>query len=356
MAALDVRGFPVSFGMAKRTPSPNPRARETQKKVNEQTHISPGWRKDLACPACRARLAERPGAFRSDGALSCVRCGASYPVEDGIIQFAGTDAFYEEHGFTEPGRGFGEGWVDRLGLYFARHHYLHDISRAVPPGAKLAEVGCGGGSRYLASRYEAMGVDVSRASTRRAADVYPSVVRAAADALPLAESCAAGLVSSCLLEHLGDESAGRCLAEMARVLKPGGVMVHLFDLDTDGPFWRWAKKQPWHREIFVASKGHLGVRPLGRWNGLFREAGLEVLGARLFCKTWLQDSSVWGALDDPAVKGAPRLAGRLARRYRSAASRASAVLETVLDDMVGPFLPDRWAAKAIIRLKKQGAG
>lgn len=124
--------------------------------------LSERWRERLACPACRVPLQQALLNMPDPTAVSCVACGTRYAVERGVITFAPTSAFYEDHGFTHSGRKFPDGPIGRLALYYARYHYLYDIYKTVPPGAALVEkIGCEGGSRWLAARYDALGVDLS---------------------------------------------------------------------------------------------------------------------------------------------------------------------------------------------------
>ena len=316
---------------------------------------TPAWNARLTCTKCRAGLGDclrRAGSQAPVQEVRCGCCGAIYKVEDGILNFHVRDAFYDEHGFTTTGRDFRNNIFGRLGLYYARHHYLYEIHRTVASGSAVIEIGCGGGSRYLASRYDMLGIEVSASSVRQARHTYPSVVQATIAELPCASLCADAIVSSCVLEHLDDHIIRRCFAEMARVLRPGGVMVHFLDLDGEDSFFRWAKRQEWFEGIFVTSKGHLGLRPLGEWQTLFEAAGFRIERRRLFCKTWLQDLSIWAALDDPRVRGFPRYLGSAASGIRRAVGQTSDVVVTMIHDCVDRWLPDRWAAKAILQLRK----
>jgi SAM-dependent methyltransferase len=317
-------------------------------------HLSPGWQIRFACPICHNPMGPSLTHAGENAVqeVECQSCDVGCKVEDGIVKLSTADVFYDQHGFTSTGRDFGHGTAGRVALFFARHHYLYDISRSIPASSAVIELGCGGGSKYLSARYDMLGVDVSAASIRQAAVTYPSVVQGTAAELPVASSSVDAIISSCFLEHLGDDLIGGCLAEMNRVLRPGALMLHLLDLDTEGPFFGWAKRQQWFDPVFVRSRGHFGLRTLESWQHLLKMAGFEIKEKRLFCKTWLQDLSIWAALDSPFVAGAPRLLGRTAAFVRRVTGRGGDVCTTVTDDFVGLVLPDRWAAKAIIVVRK----
>ncbi|HZR26242.1 MAG TPA: class I SAM-dependent methyltransferase [Vicinamibacterales bacterium] len=271
---------------------------------------------------------------------------------DGIVNFGVRDEFYEAHGFVSTGRNFGNSIRDHFGLYFARHQHLYEIARIVPAGAAVIEIGCGGGSKFLGSRFDMLGVEVSARSSQRAASAYASVIQATAERLPVRDGVADAIVSSCVLEHFADDVIESSMGEMARVLKPGGVMVHFLDLDNDGPFYRWAKRQPWHHAVFVTQKGHFGLRPLTTWRQLLNGHGFRPLRERMFNKSWLQDLTIWAALDDPLVHGTPRTLGRAALALIKHTGVASDIVINLVHNTVESWLPERWAAKAILVVEK----
>jgi len=320
--------------------------------------LSSGWIQRLRCVKCHEPFkldgwGDQDARKASRVEVKCSACKVTYSVEDGILNFGVSDPFYDEHGFTRPGRDFSSGLIGKLGLYFSRHHYLNDISRAIAPGSTVIEVGCGGGSRYLASHFDTLGVEVSATSVRHAAGTYQSVAQATSARLPVLDGCADAIVSSYVLEHFEDDIIDQGLSEMARVLKPGGVMIHCFDIDNDGPFHRWARKQTWYSEVFVTKRGHFGLRSLDEWRNLFVKTGFEVEASRCFCKTWLQDLSIWGHLDDPSVGGIPRCLGKVSGAIRKTTGSASDVVVTLLDDCVDRWLPEDWASKVIMQLRKR---
>ncbi len=109
---------------------------------------------------------------------------------------------------------------------------MHWLARAraelIPPssspGDLLVDVGCGGGILSAFVRgYLHVGVDLTQSAlvVARARGVVP--VRADAAALPLAAGVAHVVVAGEVFEHVADLEGS--VAEVSRVLRPGGVVV-----------------------------------------------------------------------------------------------------------------------------------
>ena len=113
-----------------------------------------------------------------------------------------------------------------------------DVFGRFPPadGRPVLEIGAGTGQlRGLlpaALRARAIHSEPSRAAAAalhgRARDA--AVMRAAAEALPIATSACGAVVGLCVFDAIGDAPA--VVAEIARVLAPGGRFVHLLDMAT----------------------------------------------------------------------------------------------------------------------------
>jgi SAM-dependent methyltransferase len=93
------------------------------------------------------------------------------------------------------------------------------------PGARVLDLGCGPGATLscLAGKaLRAVGLDASPLFTHEAGNFAP-VVQGLGQALPFREKSLDGVVCECVLSASGD--AAGCLTEIARVLRPGGLVA-----------------------------------------------------------------------------------------------------------------------------------
>lgn len=130
-------------------------------------------------------------------------------------------------------------WWRRDGAFAALHWIADARARLVPPapraGAVLVDVACGGGLMGPRVRgYRHVGVDLNERALRVAAAHGITPVRGDVAALPLVDGCADVVIAGEIFEHVAD--LGRVVAEVARVLRPGGTLVCDTINDT-----RWAR-------------------------------------------------------------------------------------------------------------------
>jgi len=216
--------------------------------------MQPWQSKLVRCPLDHAPML--PG----EGELRCSRCERTFPIVDGIPSFMLLDlatAHEPEEWLRKQSemqaRDAQASHYDRLlGLLFLSPVETRLTLRALQGKSGrftvLAEIGCGTGRmlQHLAALADfAIGVDFSLQSLRlcrqrmQQAGFLEKTLLIHADAcfLPLADETLDAIASCQLVEHLpSDRLRLRVVAEMARVLKPGGRYA------ISGYHWSWLSR------------------------------------------------------------------------------------------------------------------
>lgn len=177
-----------------------------------------------------------------NGFSAVARPGKSYPETGGIVEAMGplsgrnrvASAFYDGRGWARFR--FWERMFLRVqgGEARARRQILRHLD--VPPFAKVLEVGIGDGANLglLPDHWSAFGADISRTQLgdclRRHPRMAGRLALAEGEALPFAD----GTFDACWtlggFNYFGDHAAA--LREMARVTRPGGVLVVADEIPT----------------------------------------------------------------------------------------------------------------------------
>jgi SAM-dependent methyltransferase len=173
-------------------------------------------------------------------------------------------------------------------LWMMAHGYVWEVGRQFAPGSIICELGCASGVNYFGKRYNMIGVDYSLASLR-GIENYRFKVQADAIQLPFRNESLDGIVSSFFWEHIAPADKVTMLAEFSRVLKPGGKVVLLYDIETQNQLINRLKREDIkaYNTLFLEKDYHIGYETLGENKRKFEDAGFEV------CKHFGMERTLW---------------------------------------------------------------
>jgi len=283
----------------------------------------------------------------SDGqVLTCATCGTVGRWKNGIASFLPeADGFYEgKYNNRTKYVPSGDGFLATLPLRVVGQGYPTAVARELPAGSTIIEIGCAGGIDWFGQRYDMIGIDLSEAALKIAAENYATVVQADATRLPFADGSIDGVVSSCLFEHLSADTKDNLLREIRRVLKPRGKVIFFYDVTTENPViaaYRAGRPELYQTQ-FLDGDGHIGYESIEANRRRFDRAGLIVIREAFHERTPFLTNSVWQKLSQ--WPGKPGTLAKIGAALTSGPARLQALALTSLADAIaGPFLPPRYA-------------
>jgi len=252
----------------------------------------------------------------------------------------------------------GSGILARLARRFARCHFFSVIERHVPNGATVLDFGCGGGDYWLAANYRVIGLELAKNSAKASSRVYRAALNGDVNRIPARSNSFDAAVSSFVLEHLPYDAAITSLSELNRILKPGGLLISLCDLECDHPLLaRMRRLYPaGYREAFIEAPDHAGLRRQEEWARLLDDSGFGIVRWMLENRNPMLDHCPWCQLAvAPGFPPGVRFIGRAI--YRVTRRRFAGLLwdttATLLDDISRHVLPRSWAYRLLFVARKQ---
>lgn len=286
----------------------------------------------------------------------CRVCRRDFPVKDGVLGLLERDddfyeGAYQNHvAFVPRGERLREAWP----LWLINSGYPWLVRRHVPKDSVVVELGCAGGVSYFGKRYRMVGCDLSRSSLAKLKDVYAALLQVdVATCIALADESVDAVVSSYFWEHIPPLQKPRILKECARILKPGGKLIFLYDLETNNPLIKHYKsREPsLYRRLFIDGDGHLGYQTPDENAALFQAAGFCLLERRGMEKTFFQSPAAYTKLAE--------FGGAASQLFRWAKSLGKkplfypyTALMRIVDTLANPLLPRSWARIELVICEK----
>jgi len=149
--------------------------------------------------------------------------------------------------------------LDRFDIRFARTMWVYDNVRA---GADVLELGCGAGMLALLKRkgVTLTGVDLSTECAMAALrNGYDATSSARLTSLPFADASFDYVISLDVLGHVEAEEKDAVLAEVKRVLRPGGVTMHGIECTDHAAQKTYDEMSAAELRSFIEVDGHVGL-------------------------------------------------------------------------------------------------
>ena len=176
----------------------------------------------------------------SDSDYNCLVCNRIYPIKEGIVcTLDYPDEFYEgayENKTHYLPRSEKPWYI--WPLWLINGGYVWTVRKFLPQGSTVVELGCAGGVSYFGQRYIMVGCDLSFSSLKLTETYAQRLQCDAATCIPLPDNSVDGVVSSYFWEHIQPAVKPHILKECLRILKPGGKLVFLYDVETENPLIR----------------------------------------------------------------------------------------------------------------------
>ena len=233
----------------------------------------------LACTTCHGTLG------RDGDLLLCASCGSTFAIRDGIPSFCDTESFYEEYleehcPFVRNPPSWKSATLRVLPYWSWREWRFFD--KYVPSGARILDLGCARGKEWFSakSRFIA-GVDPIIEPLHECANRYDVVAQAEITHLPFPPASFDCVVTSHVIGHIAMEDKDVAFAEIARVLRPGGVSVNVVETDSRHKFVRLGRSdEDLYRRNFIETDGHIGLELPSEMLARFRRHGFSIKDAR----------------------------------------------------------------------------
>lgn len=225
--------------------------------------------------------------------IHCADCGFELVLESGIwrdqqVKEEKDKAFYDEIYRVEKGGEWLQGLnrnklkaiLEKVSIAYARERFFKKWLKG--KDNLILDLACGAGRDYFADYGEVVGIDFSFEALQVAKTRYATVLQAGVARLPFADNTFDYIVSADFFGHVINEEKDAIIKEIRRVLKPGGLTLHLIETDSANPWFKLARCEPaLFQKYFVEQiGGHIGLELPNQLVERWHSNGFSVKSAR----------------------------------------------------------------------------
>ena len=146
---------------------------------------------------------------------------------------------------------------------------------------QILDVGCGGGRSYLKKFGEVRGVEPDDTLRQYASRDYLEVKPGLANQIPFPSERFDVVTLIDVFGHIECDGKDESIAEMFRVLRPGGIFIGFIECNAENFWYRTAKRRPdLFQQLFVERLGHFGLERATDADARFQKSGAEVVEVR----------------------------------------------------------------------------
>jgi SAM-dependent methyltransferase len=150
--------------------------------------------------------------------------------------------------------------------------------RWVPRGSRILDLGCARGREIFQEHGDfVVGMDLAPNALGDCVAHYDGAIEASLINLPAADGSFDCVVTSHVLGHVPVPQKNEVLAEIHRVLRPGGLTLHVIETDSSCRLMELAKQSPaLYQRHLIEEDGHVGLETATEVVARFERKGFEV--------------------------------------------------------------------------------
>ena len=156
--------------------------------------------------------------------------------------------------------------------------HLKQHAREKGRALQILDVGCGGGRLYLKDFGEVRGIEPDETLREAASRHYAEVKPGLANQIDYPSETFDVVTLIDVFGHIEAKGKDESIAEMFRVLKPGGIFIGFIECNAQNFWYRVAKQRPdLFKKYFVDRLGHFGLELATDTDARFQRAGVKTV-------------------------------------------------------------------------------